>query len=427
MENYMNSKSFKSTKFLSVALIIVFMVMMVGCGANKRSEIPVLEPQNNIEQTKEVSEEFQQIKSYEKTSKKTDTKNMSTKVDSKTLGTLEVHFIDVGQGDSILITQDGVNMLIDAGENDKGELVVKYLKSRGIETLDYVIGTHPHSDHIGGLDNVINSLNVSKVFMSDKIHNTKTFEDVLIAVKNKRLQITKPTVGKTYKLGSATFTILAPNGSYNDLNNYSIAIRVDFENNSFLFTGDAEGLSEKEMIASGLNLKADVLKAGHHGSTTSNSDNFVNKVDPDYVVIQVGQGNKYGHPNKSVLDIFTRMGARVYRNDLHGTIIAKSDGENIEFETKKSPSADRVGEKPSKEVSPPVQNPSPNSIKNTNDPKKVTSDIPQEVRYIGNANSKKLHKEQCKHLPKENNRVYFASKQEAYNQGFTACGHCKPW
>ena len=429
MSKHINNKSFKSTRFLFIMLIVT-VSMITGCTSNiNNSEIPIINPENNIKQTHEITQEFQQTEdsNAKNIADELSNQDVSTKVNSKVPGELEVHFIDVGQGDSILIKQDGVNMLIDAGENNKGELVVKYLKSQGVETLDYVIGTHPHSDHIGGLDDVINSFNVGKVFMPDKMHNTKTFEDVLIAIQNKGLKITKPTVGKTYELGSATFTILAPNNSYSNLNNYSIVIRLDFANNSFLFTGDAEERTEQETIASGLDLNADVLKAGHHGSDTSNSDIFVNKVDPDYVVIQVGQGNQYGHPNKSILDIFAKIGAKVYRSDLHGTIIAKSDGENIEFETNKSHAENLVSVKPTEDVRPtPTQDPVPTDTKNIDNSPKVISDIPQEVRYIGNANSKKLHKEICRHLPNENNRIYFNNKQQAYTQGFTSCGHCKP-
>ena len=247
---------------------------------------------------------------------------------------LEVHFIDVGQGDAILIKQNGYNMLIDAGDNKYEQIVVDYLKENGITRLDYVIGTHPHADHIGGLDAVINTFDIGKVIMPNIIHTTKTFEDVLIAIENKGLKITTPNIGDSYELGNANFEILAPKSkSYTELNNYSVVIRMICGKTSFLFAGDAEDISEKEMLDSGRNLKADVLKVGHHGSDTSTTAVFLDAVSPAYAVIQVGKDNKYGHPTTEIINRLEERNIKIYRNDLDGNIIAISDGENIEFNT----------------------------------------------------------------------------------------------
>ncbi len=249
---------------------------------------------------------------------------------------LEVHYIDVGQGDSILIKKGQKAMLIDAGDNGYGTLVVNYLKNQGVKRLDYVIGTHPHSDHIGGLDDVINSFDIGKVIMPNVLHTTKTFEDVLLAIKNKNLTITTPKVGDKYDLGGAQFTILGPNSlKYSNLNNYSVALRLVNGANSFMFTGDAEALAENEIVASGLNLKSDLLKVGHHGSNTSTSDVFLNKVNPKFAVIPVGTGNRYDHPDRSVIDKLTAKGIKIYRNDINGTIIATSDGETLQIRAEK--------------------------------------------------------------------------------------------
>lgn len=246
---------------------------------------------------------------------------------------LEVHFIDVGQGDAILIQSKDAAMLVDAGENSMGEVVVDYLQSQGVESLDYVIGTHPHSDHIGGLDVVIDNLEVNKVILPDKIHTTKTFEDVIDAIDDKNLKITKPIVGTTYSLGNANFTIIAPNSkSYSNLNDYSAGIKLTYGEHSFLMVGDAEVLSEKEILNNGINLSSNVLKVSHHGSSTSSSKAFIDAIDPEYAVITVGE-NDYGHPHKEIMEDLTSRKIPIYRTDEDQTIIFTTDGTSLTVTT----------------------------------------------------------------------------------------------
>lgn len=247
---------------------------------------------------------------------------------------VEVHYIDVGQGDAILIETGEDSLLIDAGENNKGSVVADYLKSQDITELDYVIGTHPHSDHIGGLDTIINTFPVTTVIMPAITHNTKTFEDVLNAIEAKNLKITKPLVGNEYQIGPAQFTIIAPNSStYDDLNDYSVGIKLTYGNTSFVFTGDAGSLSEKEMLTNGIDLSADVLKLAHHGSAYSSTADFLDAVSPTYAIISVGTDNEYGHPHPEVLQAMKDRNIKVYRTDKQGTVVFTSNGKTISVNT----------------------------------------------------------------------------------------------
>lgn len=246
---------------------------------------------------------------------------------------LKIYFIDVGQADSILIEQNNKFMLIDAGNNDDGQLVINYLKGKGVEKLDYVIGTHAHEDHIGGLDNVIQNFDEDKILFPKTTSTTKTFEDFVNAVKSKDKKLYAPKSGEKFTFASSTFEVIAPNSeSYESANNYSIVIKLTYKNNSFLFMGDAEKISEDEILQKGYNVNSDLIKIGHHGSSTSTSDGFLKAVDPSYAVICVGKDNSYNHPKKSVMDRLKKYGIKVYRTDEQGTITVISDGENISFD-----------------------------------------------------------------------------------------------
>lgn len=265
---------------------------------------------------------------------KNEQKNEVTNID----GNLIIDYIDVGQGDSILIRQGEHAMLIDGGTSECKDDLLEYLKSKNITKFDYIIGTHPHEDHIGSLDDVVNAFDFDTILFPDvssaKV-TTKTFENLVLAVANKNMKFTTPISGKEYSLGEAKFNILAPSSSnYQSLNNYSIVIKLNYGENSFMFTGDAETLSETEILNSYYDLHADVLKLGHHGSTTSSSKKFLNAVSPKYAVISVGKDNVYNHPTKTTMDKMIELNIPVYRTDELGTIECISDGKNITFNTK---------------------------------------------------------------------------------------------
>lgn len=245
---------------------------------------------------------------------------------------MQVHYIDVGQGDATLILCNGHAMLIDAGDNSKGTAVQYYLKKQGVESLDYVIGTHPDADHIGGLDVVITKFDCNMVMMPEIRRDNATYRDVLQAMEYRGYKNTPPVVGTEYPLGEATFCIVAPNGEYGEeYNNYSIGILLTYGENRFLFTGDAMKEAEADMLANGIALQADVLKAGHHGSSDAGSKAFLDAVNPKYAVISCGSDNDYGHPHRETLQSFKERRIDVYRTDLQGDVIAVSDGKEIRF------------------------------------------------------------------------------------------------
>lgn len=249
-------------------------------------------------------------------------------------GKLVVDFIDVGQGDAILITSlDGTTMLIDAGDNSEENRIVQYLKGQGIQKIDYVVGTHPHADHIGGLDAVIENFEIGQIYMPKKSHTTKTFKDVLLAVKNKAYTIQTAKAGVKFELGpGVNIEMVAPVGdTYEEMNNYSAVIRLSYNDISFLFTGDAEKISEYEMLELQHALKSTVLKVGHHGSVTSTTEEFLQEVDPQYAVIFSRKNNDYGHPHRETIEKLDAANIEYFNTQISGTIRAITDGQMIEW------------------------------------------------------------------------------------------------
>ena len=230
---------------------------------------------------------------------------------------LRVYCLDVGQGDSILITNNNKTMLIDASTNEMGNRVVKYLNDLGIKKIDYLVGTHPHEDHIGGLDNVIKNFDIGTIYMPNVVATTKTFEEVIDAISAKKLKVTSPKTGDKFTVGNAECEVMSIRNDKDDYNNCSIVIKMDFNNVSYLFTGDAEESVESSRKWPHI----DVLKVGHHGSNTSSSKKFLEQIKPEVALISVGQGNTYGHPTQATLKRLSNIGAKIYRTDENGTIL----------------------------------------------------------------------------------------------------------
>lgn len=243
--------------------------------------------------------------------------------------TVEFHFIDVGQGDAALIRTSAGDVLIDASTNAAEEDLKAYLDALGVTTIEYAIFTHPHEDHIGGADMVINTYNVKRVLIPEKEHTSKTYQYMMNAIERRDCDLIFSTPGHAFTVGEVTFTVLAPIGSsYKELNDWSIVLRAEYGDTSVMFTGDAETLSEGEMLDRYpvKDLDCDLLKVGHHGSTTSTSKAFLEAVSPDYAVISVGEGNSYGHPHAQILTRLESCNVRVWRTDLEGSIVFVSDG-----------------------------------------------------------------------------------------------------
>lgn len=253
--------------------------------------------------------------------------NNNQNVNNEVNGDLKIYFIDVGQADSILISNQDTNILIDAGNNEDGPKLVTYLQSLNIINFDYVIGTHPHEDHIGGLDDIINNFNVENVMLPDAYTTTKTFEDVLDAIETKNLEITVPSIGDNYTFDDLKFEVMYVGSDTSDLNNTSIVLKMLYGNTSYLFTGDATSSSEKQMLDKDIDV--DVLKVGHHGSSYSTTDNFLKQVTPKYAIISVAEKNSYGHPSESTLTRLKNNNVEIYQTSKLGTILLTSNGEDI--------------------------------------------------------------------------------------------------
>lgn len=268
----------------------------------------------------------------------TKTEAIPAETPTVTNGVLQVHFLDVGQADSALIVSpSGESILIDGGNNDDGSAVVSYLKSHGVKELSAIVATHPHEDHIGGLDSVLQSIPVKSVYLPNASANSKTFEDFIAAVKSSGAKRIQAKEGVNLDIPDLTGIFLAPNNSsYEELNNYSAVLKVTYGKISFLFEGDAEDISEAEMLKNGQDLKATVLKVGHHGSQSSTTSKFLQAVSPQLAIISVGIDNDYGHPTPTVLDRLAKAGVEVYRTDQTGTVVVTTDGGSVQIDKKAS-------------------------------------------------------------------------------------------
>lgn len=370
--------------------------------------------------------------------------------------TMEVHFMDVGQGDATLVKCAGQTLLIDAGTSDKGTAIQNYLNKQGVERLDYLVLTHPDSDHIGGAPVVITKFEIGQVLVSNFEKDNSTYRKLIQALDDKRLKASVPEVGSTFTLGSAVCTVLAPGRPYDDPNNASVALLIQNGENRFLFTGDAEEEAEQDIMAAGPDLQADVYKAGHHGSRTSSCEELLDAVSPEFAVISCGEGNSYGHPHAQTLNNLRARGIEVYRTDEQGSIVAISDGSVITWNaapsdtwqageptgsastgsssgktqgyggTGSSQSAQPKDGKQDAQVQDNPQNGGAVSQESRPQGEEQDNQIPSAITYVLNTKTQKFHKTGCSYLPTANRQDSDLSREEILEQGYEPCKKCNP-
>lgn len=298
----------KKTKNKIIALILLLIVYLYGI---------YTQPNTNNKNKENIS-----------------TKERQTEVINETSNNLKITYLDVGQADSILIEENNEYMLIDAGNNEDGPYLVNYFKSLGIEKFEYVIGTHAHEDHIGGMDDIIKNFSIGTFYMPEVLTTTKTFEDILDALEEKQVAFNSPEIDKSFTFADTTIETLYIDNNSKDLNDSSIVLRLKHGTNTFLFTGDASTKVEKKLLNK--NIQSDVLKLGHHGSRYSTSKAFLDKVNPTYAIISVGENNTYKHPQDEIIKRLENKNIKIYRTDESGSIVAESNGSNITFKNIKT-------------------------------------------------------------------------------------------
>lgn len=357
-------------------------------------------------------------------------------VNQSAQNSIRITVLDVGMADSIFIElTDSRCMLIDAGESDSAKTVVDYISSHGYDKIDYLVGTHPHSDHIGGMREVINSLEIGEIFMPRVEHDTYTYEKTLELIDEKGLEITTAKSGvDIIDEVELSAEIIAPcSDSYSELNNYSAVIKLSFGNTSFLFMGDAETESENEITT---DVSADFIKVGHHGSETSSSSEFVNRVGAQYAAVSVAEDNEYNLPSQSVISRWEESGAEVLMTKDVGNIVAESDGSTLSVSGESSASgtgsegsgigvgSDSGTDENSGEEAGEATNTNGAEPGADSDEASIS-----EYSWILNTNSKRIHRPDCSQAENiaEKNRAYSSeSLDKLISQGYKPCGSCMP-
>ncbi len=312
-------------KFSTFLLLLLCMILLTCCSKNDEEII-------NTESF-EPEEKQQNEENYQYTEQETKSKELLT-----------VHFIDVGQADAALLVCGNQAMLIDGGNVADSQLIYTYLEKQGIEYLDYIIATHAHEDHVGGLPSALVKAKVGAIYMPSAGSDSEFYLNFWGKAYEKGIKIQHPVSGESVQLGLASVEFIIPENDFGEnINNSSIVTKVIYQNTSFLFTGDAEEEEEQDILSQGYDLRADVLKVGHHGADTSSSDEFLHAVNPKYAVISVGENNAYGQPSENVLSRLDDMGVSVYRTDLQGDIVIQTDGSNISVSANKNHSDDKKG------------------------------------------------------------------------------------
>ncbi len=347
--------------------------------------------------------------------------------------TFEVHFIDVGQADAALVLCDGKAMLIDGGNAPDSDLIYSYLKKHKVTHLDYIICTHPHEDHVGGLAGALNYATVDVAYCSMTEYDTKAFSSFVKYLGNQGKAITVPQAGDSFSLGSSSVTFVGPVHQSTEVEDMSLVLRIVYGDTSFLFTADAERGEEADILDAGYTIASTVLKVGHHGSDTSTTYPFLREVAPSYAVISVGSDNSYGHPTENTLSRLRDADVKVYRTDMQGDVICTSDGKTVTFKVERNADADTLAIGPnSTQVTPkpsPDPTPKPSSGNGNEGGTGGSPNEPSGTTYVLNTNTHKFHYQGCssvKQMKDSNKEFYTGSRDEVIGMGYSPCGRCNP-
>lgn len=384
------------TSFLMVVLLLLAM-----CGCN--SDVAITD--NKIEN--EVADATTQPTNSPRADLEVEVNSGIT----SNYGFMRVHFIDVGQGDSAFIELgNGQTMLIDAGRGGSESAIINYIRDLQYETIDYVVASHPHEDHIGGMASILNSFNIGKMYMPKQAHTITAFTNMLDVIDDKKIELYTAKAGTSIlSSGIIDIDVLAPfSESNSNLNNVSAVIRIKYGETVMLFTGDAEHEIENQLLDSGID--ADVLKVGHHGASSASSSSFIKAVSPEIAVISVGEGNSYGHPHPNTLAILNEVGADIYRTDEQGTIVITADQNKKITVDKKASTV--------KENAPP---PATYTDSNENTANSIISDNQSDIVYRTNT-GKKYHRSGCSYLKSK----IPTTVNEAQAMGLGPCSRCNP-
>ncbi|SDL88332.1 MBL fold metallo-hydrolase [Sediminibacillus halophilus] len=314
-------------------IAILLLLLLGGCGTGEQDSASIDKQDNQqTEETQDKPEPSSNETDTEQENSEKEAVAEETDTGSGSLPEMQVHFIDVGQADATLFSFGSYKILLDAGDWDNHD-VVDYLHSQGISQIDIAIGTHPDADHIGQLDKVINQFEVGEVWMSGNTSTSDTYQRVMEAIDSNQAGYEEPRLGDRYDVGDLQVEVLYPASISGETNQESLAFKMSYGDIDFIFTGDAEKAQEQEMIDSAINLDAEILQLGHHGSDTSTSQTFLEAVSPELAIYSADADNQYGHPHEEVIDRVRNVGAELYGTDAHGTIMVTTDGKSYQVTT----------------------------------------------------------------------------------------------
>lgn len=405
----------KTKKYISIIIIFFLILLVLFCLCNCEESIET-GTQEKIVSTETSGKFFDNVSEQTNTTSERPGADLDVEIVpgiKSTYGLMRVHFLDVGQGDCAFIELgNGQTMLIDAGNNENGNEIVDYIEKLQYSNIDYVVATHPHEDHIGGMTEIIENFDIDIFYMPWAVSTSYTYENMIDTLSEKRVEVHKAELGRTIlSSGPIEITVLSPDEDmvYSDLNDASAVVRLQYGETVFLFTGDAGEMIEEDLCD--FNIDSDVLKVGHHGSETSSSEAFIQKVSPEIAVISCGENNSYGHPDEITLDTLKKYAADIYRTDESGTIIVTVDqNKKISVDKKASPI---------KEKAPPIVT---SEVK-----EETTEEIPKDIsneNYIvyRTATGKKFHRDGCSYLKSK----YEITIEEAQRRELSPCSRCRP-